>query len=626
MKKKRLVFSLFLLLFMVPVYAGVVDLNAPVTLDIKGMDILDVLKIISLRSGLSIAASPLVRGKVTFFLKDVSAWDAFEILVAANNLAYEKRGSIINVMTNREYEDKYGKPFYDLRVFKKYSLKNAKAEMLGKTIRELKSKIGKVIVDDYSNSIIVLDTPDVIYEIDKAIKGMDKSLETKVVHLNYVQVKDVKDSVSDLVSKNVGSIKFDEVSNRVVITDIPSNVEHIVKVLKAFDKRPRAVQIEAKIIQITLNDEYRYGIDWGVVFGKEAGIFYQGTLPTTEGGLGKIAVGKVVFNESQALTTKHQYRGLFKLFSTFGKTDVLSSPRITVLDNKESYVLVGTKEPVISVTQTYPQSGESVYSESVQYIDTGIRLSVTPHISDEGFIRMKIKPEVSSAEYVTTERGSKYPKKSTSETETTVIVKDGNTIVLAGLMKNTKTKNREKVPGLGDIPVLGKLFSGKYEKNEKTELVILLTPHIITGEKTTPQKEQVAGTKKEQVGISGIGEQKPIQLRPKKVKKSLVQEEERKAYSEYYLTVANKIYNYLNKNYLGLGLKEEVNIVFLLNKDGSLVGEPAVIGDVEPTVRDLAIEVVKKSAPFPSFPEALNKKKEAFNILLSFSSAKASRF
>jgi len=620
MKKKRLIFSLVLLLFSSSVYASQVDISAPVTLDIKGMDILDVLKIISLRSGLSIAASPSVRGKVTFFLKDVSVWDAFEILIAANDLAYEKRKNLINVMTNREYKDKYGKPFYDLRVLKKYNLKNAQAASLGGTIKEFKSDIGKVVVDSFSNSIIVLDTPDIIYEIDKIIKTADTPLETKVIQLNYARVKDIKENVSDLVSKDTGSIKFDETSNRVVVTDVPANVRHVEDVLRAFDKRPQAVQIESKIIQITLSDEYRYGINWQGVFGKHLGLAYSGTfaLPTSgSAGVGEIAVGKAALDENATLDARHQYKGFFKLFNSFGKVDVLSSPRITVLNGQEAYVLVGDKEPVISVTQTFPQSGETVYSESVEYVDTGVRLGVTPFIAEDGFITMKIKPEVSSAEYVTTDRGSKYPKKTTSEAETTVIVRNGNTIVLAGLMKETDTNEREKVPGIGDIPWIGKLFSEKHKKNVKTELVILLTPRIVKNG-TGVDKETIPEFAKEQLGTEEAYKQETQKVSSNRAVKSLAQEEERQSYSDYYLKVTNNIYDYLKRNYLDMGLKGEVNVVFILNNRGNLVGEPAVIGDVEPSVRDLAIEVVKKAGPYPIFPSSMEKGKEAFNILLSF--------
>ncbi|MDP8216340.1 MAG: hypothetical protein P9L98_03345 [Candidatus Kaelpia imicola] len=621
MKRKRLVFSLVLLLFSFSAYASQVDIGAAVTLDIKGMDILDVLKIISLRSGLSIAASPLVRGKVTVFLKDVSVWDAFEILIAANDLAYEKRKNLITVMTNKEYKEKYGKPFYDLRVIRRYNLKDAKAASIGETLEEFKSDIGKVIIDSFSNSIIVLDTPDVIYEIDKIIKAADTPLETRVIQLNYARVEDIKENVADLVSKDVGVIKFDQTSNRVIVTDIFSNAEHIEKVLTAFDKRPQAVKIEAKIIQITLSDEYRLGVDWEGVFGKHLGISYSGNLPVSgSAGVGQIAIGKAALNVDPALNGQHQYYGIVKAFDTYGKTDVLSSPHITVLDGQEAYVLVGDKEPIVSVSVTYPESGETLYSESVEYMDTGVRLSVTPYISDDGFVTMQIKPEVSSGTEVEGAlEGSIYIKKTTSEAETTVIVKDGDTIILAGLMKETEVYEREKVPILGDIPLIGKLFSEKHKKKVKTEIIILLTPQIV-GVKKGPD-DNASDFAKEQFGYESLEADSISSIKRfdyAKTEMILAEDKERSSYSEYYLKITNMIYDYFSKNYLNMGLNREVNVVFLLSNRGDLIGEPAVVGEVDPIVRDLAIEVVKKAGPYPVFPILLDKDKEAFNILLNF--------
>jgi len=136
-----------------------------ISLDLKGVDIIDVLKMLSSRSGLNIVAGRNVRGRVTLFLKDVDVWDAFEIILAANNLAYEKRADIINVMTERDYEQLYGEKYYnkkDLRVFR---LEYAKAVDVSKALNQAKSKIGKIITDEPSNTLIVIDSPKSIAEM-----------------------------------------------------------------------------------------------------------------------------------------------------------------------------------------------------------------------------------------------------------------------------------------------------------------------------------------------------------------------------------------------------------------------------------------------------------------------------
>ena len=146
-----------------------------------------------------------------------------------------------------------------------------------------------------------------------------------------------------------------------------------------------------------------------------------------------------------------------------------------------------------------------------------------------------------------------------------------------------------------------------------------MTPHI-SGE-MKPEEIEKFMPKEQKAEITSPSEAEKKLMKKemkKKAEKVMAEQSERKVYSEYYLQVTQRLYDYIQRNYIDLGLKGEVNVVFLIDKNGNLVGEPAVIGDVEPAIRDLAIEVVKKASPYPSFPEGLKKGKEAFNILLSF--------
>jgi general secretion pathway protein D len=136
------------------------------------------------------------------------------------------------------------------------------------------------------------------------------------------------------------------------------------------------------------------------------------------------------------------------------------------------------------VTSSQSQ-GESttITAESVQFIDVGVKLVVVPTIGSDGFITMKIKPEVSSVrETLTTEAGSQIPIVSTSQSESVVKVKSGHTLVITGLMKQEDVDNSNGLPGLSRMPIIGSFFSTKKKENNRTELVILITPTIISGE------------------------------------------------------------------------------------------------------------------------------------------------
>jgi outer membrane biosynthesis protein TonB len=168
------------------------------------------------------------------------------------------------------------------------------------------------------------------------------------------------------------------------------------------------------------------------------------------------------------------------------------------MDRQEAKILVGAKEVYVTSEVTTTSGGTYHTTDHVQFVDVGVRLAVIPEISRTGFVTLKIRPEVSNADAAKTVElknpdGSTrtiVPYVTTSEAETSVAVKDGTTIIIGGLMKDTFVDHVERVPFLGDIPLLGKLFSAKGKSKEKTELVIFLTPHIVEGDKTTEDAQK----------------------------------------------------------------------------------------------------------------------------------------
>ena len=168
---------------------------------------------------------------------------------------------------------------------------------------------------------------------------------------------------------------------------------------------------------------------------------------------------------------------------TVGKTNILSNPRITVINNEEAKILVGSSEPYVTSETTTTASGPTTTAESVNFIEVGVKLFVTPTIHGDGYVTMKIKPEVSSRTgSITTSTNNEIPVVETSEAETTVMVKDGVTIVIGGLIKEQDIRTVKKVPLLGDLPFLGFAFRNENKSIEKTEIVIFLTPRIISGD------------------------------------------------------------------------------------------------------------------------------------------------
>jgi general secretion pathway protein D len=270
-------------------------------------------------------------------------------------------------------------------------------------------------------------------------------------------------------------------------------MRRVARTIRAFDVRQPQVLIEAKVIEVKLNDNFRFGINWQLVVEKLA------TLNTLAAA-GTYAVSPPA---GATLTTLTLGSGLddlqvvIQMIEKMGKTNTLSSPRLTVLNNEEAKLAVATREPFVS--QTVVQSvNTSTTADNVQFVDVGVTLRVTPAISEDSYIQMKIKPEISTAgtplELQGVAQGSntaftrtRVPVVTTQELETTVMVRSGTTLVIGGLIQDKQDKTIVKLPILGNIPVLGRAFSSKANDFTKTELVIFLTPTIVNPAESTAE-------------------------------------------------------------------------------------------------------------------------------------------
>jgi len=578
--------------------------DAKLSLDIKGMDILDVLKIISMKSGLNIVAGKNVTGRVTIFLKDVDVWDALELILAANNLAYEKRGNIINVMTDRDYELLYGEKFYDKRSFKIIKLEHVKAEDVSRALTQFKTNIGKVVIDEASNTLVIEDAPSKIAEMEQIVSLIDVPVETRVFSLQYSSAEDVLSQITEILTTNLGDARIDERTNKIIVRDTAEKVARIAEVIKEFDQKDRQVLIEAKILEIDLSDRYQMGIDWEFFFSKESAIKFQQELSLDPTRGGKLKVGT-------ASGVDRDYSSLIELFQDIGNVNTLSSPKITAINNQESKILVGTRQPY-ATTSTVSSESTTTTAEQVTFVDVGIKLYVTPTINSDGYVTMKIKPEVSSVTDTypiggEDAGGNTVPVVSTTEAETAVMIKDGSTIIIAGLIKDKQDKTVRKVPIFGDIPVLGKLFQSIDDNKTKKEVVILLTPHIISGDKSIMDTADMVDIEPEPEIALSVSKDMPIEDNPASDIDA----------ADYHLLVRQEIYQILQRRYPDSGIQGEALVSFIVGADGQLRGRPIVVREDDKQIGDLVVQCVNDAAPFNPFPNRMQELEQEIRILIS---------
>jgi general secretion pathway protein D len=458
-----------------------------ISLDLKGVDIGELFKIISAKSGITVVTSPEVKGRVTVFIDNLSFDDALDIIITLQNLAYERKGNVVKVMTTVEYEKAYGKKFGERKETRTVKLTYAKPANVVAVISSLKSDLGKIVADEASGTIIITDTPQSMGTILDAIKELDSPLETLVFDINYARLADMKNYLNELVTPGVGQVISDDRSSKVMIYDFPQRLARIKNLLKEFDEQSRQVLITGEIIEVDIDDNFKSGIEWEKIFKSVHmdNLDLVTKFPVTPAltSYGKISVGTL---------SQDNYNIVINMLSEYGKTKVLNRPRIVVVNKEEAKILVGTREAYVTSSQSQGETSV-VTAENINFIDVGVKLIVVPIIGSDGFITMKIKPEVSSVEeFLETEAGSRVPIVKTAESETVVKVKDGSMLVIAGLLKESDSKERLGLPGLAKIPVLGHLFSARTKEKQKSELVVFITPTIITGISNSGREEKDA--------------------------------------------------------------------------------------------------------------------------------------
>ncbi len=307
---------------------------------------------------------------------------------------------------------------------------------------------------------------DKIIFVTKAREGLGEDLlgeEVRVFKLNYVDIDAVEKIIEKLLSVSA-KITVYKPEKTLIIEDVPQNLDRVKKVLDSLDRAPRQVLIEARILEIRLNDDTSLGIDWSNAF--SGFINSKGTVLTKGfAGRSETSAQGFFFN-----VINSDFNLFLEALQTNTEVHTLSSPRLLALDNKEAKIIIGGKLGYNVVTTI-----DNTVLQSVEFLETGTQLVLTPHIVDDGRVIMEIHPEISDGTII-----NGLPTETTTEVTTSLIAPDGGTIFIGGLMRDRKEDIKNRVPGFGAIPVLGALFSKTTNITVRTEIVVLITPHIIT--------------------------------------------------------------------------------------------------------------------------------------------------
>lgn len=267
--------------------------------------------------------------------------------------------------------------------------------------------------------------------------------------------------VADILSKHVGrggKVSVLPARRMIVVEDTLEGVKRIEALLREIDTQPQQIMIEAKILEITLDENENFGIEWNKVFSGD--------------GVNRIGTSKLLERTTPGLVFNYVNRNVdvfLNALNNKGRVRTLATPKLLTLENQEATTNIGDKLGY-RVTTTI----NNVTSESIQFLETGVILRVTPAVDADGRIALRVRPEVSSGSLL-----GGIPSKKTTEVNTQLVAENGESILIGGLIKATSGQRRIGVPLLGDVPGLGKLFSNNEHTGGSTETIVVITPRIV---------------------------------------------------------------------------------------------------------------------------------------------------
>jgi type IV pilus assembly protein PilQ len=441
--------------------AGTVEIH------VNDANLVEVLRMLSLQTQKNILPSKEVRGSVTANLYDVTVREALDAILHANGYAYREKGNFIYVYTTKELSDiEKAELRMQTRVYRVYYTPALNAQNM---IKPVMSSAGQCVV-----------TTPAAAGIESGTAGLGGN-----------------DHASDDI---------------LVVTDYPDNLDRVKQILDEVDKRPQQILLEAVICRAVLNEDNAFGIDFSVLGGVDFnGVNSVGSSPSDAIGGGTInnpdagALNDKGFGGGETGFTNNVPNGGLRLgfvsnnIGVFLKaleqttdTTIMANPKILTLNKQKGEVFVGNDDGYYTTVTT-----ETTSTQTVESLKTGTRLIFRPYIAADGYIRMEVHPEDSAGEV----KADGLPTKSITEVNSNIMVKDGHTVVIGGLFRESSSTGRSQVPLLGNIPIVGRAFRSQRDRTIREEVIILLTPHIVKGDSAMSELAQKELARGEQLRI-----------------------------------------------------------------------------------------------------------------------------
>lgn len=445
-----------------------------VSCDLKNADLSDVLKLFSDQTGENIILGPNIQGtsSVTIRLEKVPLEKALNLVLRINDLDYRRIGNVIVIDSPEHLATIFPAPQPPEQMAEEVTtqvinLEYADAQSVATSINSAFPNTASA--DNRIQAIIVKGTPEQIREIRGLVANLDvpgppppppppapAPPVTQVFKVKYAKASEVQTQLGGLVPP--GSVIVDTRLNSLIVTGSEATLTTVKDFLASVDVAQPQVSLELKVLEVSQSASKELGINWSASVNSTWTEVAQGGKSFTGGDIGLQTFTRTPF----------QLNSTINFLLSSGKSKLLANPRITTMDGLAANIHLGDRIPLVYYD---PRAG--LYQAT--YIDVGVVLNVTPVVNGDGYITTQITPEVSSV----TNFIQNFPQVTTRTASTTVRVKDGDTIIIGGLLSDNERVSLQKIPILGDIPIIGALFRNKKTTVDSTEVVFMVTPRVL---------------------------------------------------------------------------------------------------------------------------------------------------
>jgi len=454
---------------------------------LRDADIHEVLLSISKQTSYNVVVDPDVQGSVTLDLKNVTLTDALDTLTDLLGLTYRVKRNLIRV----------SRPAPETRIF---SLQYVNLKRTGTS--STTAQIGASIAGGVGGATAGASAA--------AGGGEGAGGQTTITTSSETDLwSSLEAGVTQLLSAE-GKLVIDKQGGNILVTDFPRFLDRIANFLEIVEGSvQRQVLIEARLIEVTLTGKFRFGIDWSAV--AQAGALAGNT---SSGRIFSQLLAPADATDFQIGVTSTDFAALVNILSEQGEVNVLSSPRLAALNNQTA-VLRSATDDVFFVTETERTSAAgggfaSVTTVTPRTVTVGVVLSITPQISSDGSVILHVRPTVSRSDTTASITVGEADNRTTisvpildvREADVIVRAEEGQVVVIGGLIDERQTDDEKKVPLLGDLPGVGRLFRQTIQERKKTELVVLLRPSVLVGKRADQISARDLGRLKKLKGAS----------------------------------------------------------------------------------------------------------------------------